>query len=214
MRIARAHSLDLVEKGKVGIDIDIPAPDMNTNAQTMVWIMDTYLEMFARQSSEQASQNRVVTGKTLECGGSEGRNKATGQGCIFTLEEWAEQNSFDLSKSTFVVQGFGNVGSEAAKELFNLGTKIIAISDVSGGLFNDKGIDVDGLVEYASQNGHIKDYGKADNISKEDLFDIPCECFIPAAAGSRRCGNTSPRFPLRLHGGRGLSRPGGLCQSP
>ena len=166
----------------IGPEHDIPAPDVNTNPQIMVWIMDTYLEMYSNFSTEQASLNRVVTGKTLTCGGSEGRFKATGQGLFFVLEKWAKDNDFNFKDSTFVVQGFGNVGNNAALLLNKRNSKMLAVQDHTATLYNENGIDVNDLLSYTTKNkGSIKGYSKAKEIDSIEFYKIKCDIFIPAA---------------------------------
>jgi glutamate dehydrogenase (NAD(P)+) len=125
----------------IGPDYDIPAPDVGTDAQTMVWMMDTHLN--ATNAHDRFAMRGVVTGKTLTCGGSLGRDKATAQGVVYTLESWAERRDFNFDGATFVVQGFGNAGSWAARLLCAKGAKLLAASNSRGSIYNDKGIDPD-----------------------------------------------------------------------
>ena len=197
-RITRrfTHSLGT----NIGPEFDIPAPDMNTNSQIMVWIMDTYLEMYSRHSTEQASQNRIVTGKTIECGGSEGRYKATGQGLVYVLEEWAKENNFDLSKSTFTVQGFGNVGANAALLLFEKGAKMVGVQDVNVTLYNEKGINVKRLNGYALKYKTIKGFRQKGTIEipSADFFKIECDILIPAALENQIVKQNSSKLKVKV----------------
>ncbi len=163
----------------LGPERDIPAPDVGTNAQVMGWIMDTY-SMFQGYAVP-----GVVTGKPLDLGGSLGRSEATGRGVFFIVKEIAAKMDIDLSKISIAVQGFGNVGGTAAKLLYENGCKVVAISDVSGGLFDPDGLDIADISEYVSKEpSHlIKGYVKkgVKEISNTDLLKVQCDILIPAA---------------------------------
>lgn len=159
----------------IGPDVDIPAPDMGTDAQTMAWIMDTYSQELG------FAQPGVVTGKPVEIGGSLGRAGATGLGVVFIAEKALEKLNMKMSGSTFVIQGFGNVGTHAAINAFNRGAKVLAVSDVSGGLHNPNGIDIPDLLRYVAENKVIKGYTKADPISNEQLLQLKCDVLAPCA---------------------------------
>ena len=137
-RITRRFTFAL--GSNIGPDYDIPAPDVNTNPQIMAWILDTYVSTLRPQERNRALH--VVTGKPVELGGSVGRDKATGQGIVFLIQRWAEDHDFDLEGATYFVQGFGNVGSWAARLLKPLGAKLVAVEDVSGAIVNRDGIDL------------------------------------------------------------------------
>ncbi|TYB94828.1 MAG: Glu/Leu/Phe/Val dehydrogenase [Kosmotoga sp.] len=161
----------------LGEDKDIPAPDVNTNAQVMSWYMDTYSMNVGH------SVLGIVTGKPLEIGGSAGRSEATGRGVRVVTEEAINYKDMDPEKTTVAVQGFGNVGSHAAKLIQEeIGSKIIAVSDVSGGIYNENGLDINELIEYTkTNNGLVKGYPKAEPISNEDLLTLDVGILIPAA---------------------------------
>lgn len=163
----------------LGPEKDIPAPDVNTNAQVMGWIMDTY-SMFKGYAVP-----GVVTGKPLEVGGSLGRPEATGRGVMFTVVELAKRLGWDLKGLKIAVQGFGNVGSVAAKLLKDKGCKIVAISDVSCGLYNPDGIDIDRVLEYKadSPNCLIKGYTEEgiSTITNKQLLTMDVDVLIPSA---------------------------------
>lgn len=161
----------------LGEDKDIPAPDVNTNAQVMSWYMDTYSMNVGH------SVLGIVTGKPLEIGGSAGRSEATGRGVRVVTEEAMNYKDMDPEKTTVAVQGFGNVGSHAAKLIKEeIGSKIIAVSDVSGGIYNENGLDINELIEYTkTNNGLVKGYPKAEPISNEDLLTLDVDILIPAA---------------------------------
>jgi glutamate dehydrogenase (NAD(P)+) len=181
-RMSRAEKQNLTRRYAseiapfVGPTKDIPAPDVGTDAQTMAWFMDTY-------SQEQGgfAQPGVVTGKPVEIGGSLGRNHATGLGVIYVCERAMERLGINMSGSRIVIQGFGNVGSFAAKFASDRGARIIAVSDVHGGYFNGDGLDVSELMRYMSEHKSLKNYPKAQKISNEELLELECEALIPCA---------------------------------
>ena len=160
----------------IGLNRDIPAPDVNTNAQIMAWFMDEYGMMNGHTPG-------IVTGKPIELGGSLGREAATGRGTAIITRESANFFNLDLNKSNVVIQGFGNVGSYTAKFLDEMGSKIIAVSDVSGGLYEPDGFDVPSLIEFNSKNRTIKGCGQGSAISNEKLIGLECDFLIPAALG-------------------------------
>ncbi|MEK7717545.1 MAG: Glu/Leu/Phe/Val dehydrogenase, partial [Pseudomonadota bacterium] len=159
----------------IGPDKDIPAPDVNTNEEVMAWIMDTYSMTIGY------SCPGVVTGKPIEIGGSLGRKEATGRGVFYVTRELASREGFDLRKSTVVVQGFGNVGSNAANIFAEHGTKVVGISDVGGGLYDAKGLDLHDIMEYRKTHDTISDYPKAEHVAIDKFLELPCDILIPAA---------------------------------
>lgn len=159
----------------IGPQVDIPAPDMGTDAQTMAWMMDTYSQELG------SAQPGVVTGKPVEIGGSLGRNGATGLGVVFIAEKALEKMGKKMSGTTMVVQGFGNVGSHAALYAHQRGAKILAVSDVSGGLHNPNGLDIPDLLKYVAEKKVIKGYPHADAISNEQLLELSCDVLAPCA---------------------------------
>jgi len=161
----------------IGVNIDIPAPDVNTNAQVMSWFMDEY-------SQAHGYTPGIVTGKPLELGGSEGREAATGRGTAIITREAAEKWNIDLKGAKVVVQGFGNVGSYAAKFLHEYGCKIIGVSDISGGLYAPDGFDVEELFDYNYEHRTIDGYQYGKKITNEELLALECDFLIPAALGS------------------------------
>lgn len=160
----------------VGPTRDIPAPDVGTDPQTMAWFMDTY-------SQEQGgyAQPGVVTGKPVEIGGSLGRNHATGLGVVYVCERAMELKGQSMKGSRIVIQGFGNVGSFAAKFASERGARIIAVSDVSGGYFNGDGLDIAEMIDYVAKNKSLKGYSKAQEISNADLLELECDALLPCA---------------------------------
>ena len=161
----------------IGVNVDIPAPDVNTNAQVMSWFMDEY-------SQRHGYTPAIVTGKPVELGGSLGREEATGRGTAIITKEAANKWNIDLNKSEVVIQGFGNVGSYAAKFLEEYGCKIIAVSDVSGGLYDPNGLDINNLFDHNKKHRTIDGFSEGKKITNEELLALKCDFLIPAALGS------------------------------
>ena len=159
----------------IGPDKDIPAPDVNTNEQIMGWVMDTYSMTIGY------SAPGVVTGKPIEVGGSLGRKEATGRGVFYVTRELAGMRQFDLRKAPVAVQGFGNVGMNAAKIFSQHGCKVVAVSDVMGGIYNADGLDIDALVEYRRKHESIAKFPKAQRIPVDEFIEVPCDILVPAA---------------------------------
>ncbi len=194
-RITRRFTFALGDN--IGPDYDIPAPDVNTNSQIMAWILDTYLQM--KSPGERYRSTHVVTGKPIESGGSAGRDKATGQGVVFVIEQWAKDNNFDLTNGTYFVQGFGNVGSWAARLLKKFGTRLVGVEDASGAIINPAGIDPDDLCEYIEKNNYaIAGYPKAEPIDHNEFLRIKADIFIPAALENQITARTAPDLNVRL----------------
>jgi len=194
----------------IGPEFDIPAPDVNTNPQIMAWILDTYLSTMP--AHERQAAVHVVTGKPVESGGSIGRNKATGQGVVFTIEQWAKDTNFDLEDAAYFVQGFGNVGSWASRLLKPHGSKLVAVEDASGAIANPKGIDPDDLYEYTQKNkGLIGGYAKAKPIDHETFLATKADIFIPAALENQITLKTAPMLNVKLvaEGANGPTNPDG-----
>ncbi len=207
-RITRRFTFAL--GNNIGPEYDIPAPDVNTNAQIMAWILDTYLSTMLPH--ERQACVHVVTGKPIESGGSIGRDKATGQGVVFTIEQWSKDKGFDLEGATYTVQGFGNVGSWTARLLKPHGCKLIAVEDVSGAFSNPGGIDPDDLIDYASKNkGLISGYPNAKSIDSKSLMQTQADIFVPAALENQITGETAPLLDVKLvaEGANGPTDPEG-----
>ncbi len=160
----------------IGVNKDIPAPDVNTNAQIMAWFMDEYGLLHGHTPG-------IVTGKPIDLGGSLGREAATGKGVAITTRESAERYGLDLEGASVVIQGFGNVGSYAGKFLSEMGCKVIAVSDVHGGLQEPNGFDIESLFNYNYEHRTVKDCGQGTPISNEELLSLECDFLIPAALG-------------------------------
>jgi glutamate dehydrogenase (NAD(P)+) len=159
----------------IGPDSDIPAPDVNTNAQTMAWMMDTY------SMHSGFSIPGVVTGKPLSVGGSEGRGDATGRGAVYCIQEAARAMDLDLSTARVAVQGFGNVGEATARLLAELGCKIVALSDSTGGVYRADGIDPSRALQQKQETGSVVGTPRTDRISNADLLEAECDVLVPAA---------------------------------
>jgi glutamate dehydrogenase (NAD(P)+) len=176
-RITRRYTHAL--GGNIGPEFDIPAPDVGTNAQTMVWIMDTYMNVVGFDIKN--SVRRVVTGKTITSGGSYGRESATGQGLVHCIVEWASDHKFNLNGCTFSVQGFGNVGSWAAKILSKMGATLVGVGDYKGYLTNPEGMNPYKLSEHVNVTGSVDGYRGARKITRDEFFALEADIFIPAA---------------------------------
>ena len=161
----------------IGPDIDIPAPDVNTNAQIMAWIMDTY------SMNKGRTVPGVVTGKPIEIGGSVGRNSATGMGLYYIIEAMCEKLNIKLESQSIIIQGFGNVGGWIASLLYERGCKIFAVSDISGGLYYSEGLEINKLLEWTREGNYLKDYkdDRYELISNAELLTTECDILIPAA---------------------------------
>jgi glutamate dehydrogenase (NAD(P)+) len=189
-RITRRYAAELVEV--VGPDKDVAAPDVGTTPQTMAWFMDTY-SMHMRTHTP-----GVVTGKPVEIGGSRGRVEATGRGV--SLVGFAQMELMGLSpaSTSVVVQGFGNVGSVAAKMFADRGCKIVGISDVSGGYYNAQGIDLAGATAYAQEHHSLQGYGGGDRVTNEALLELPCDVLVPAALEKQLTADIATRVQAKL----------------
>ena len=172
-RMTRRYTSELIEF--IGPEKDVPAPDVNTNEQTMAWMMDTY-SMHMRQTV-----TAVVTGKPLNMGGSRGRREATGRGVMIIADESIKHLKMDKEKTRVIIQGFGNVGSNAALLMHQAGYKVVGIGEWDGGLYNSKGIDIAALTEYRQKEGLIHGFKGAERAATEDLLITDCDVLVPAA---------------------------------
>ncbi|EAR14812.1 MULTISPECIES: Glu/Leu/Phe/Val family dehydrogenase [Robiginitalea] len=194
-RITRRFTFALGDN--IGPELDIPAPDVNTTAQTMAWILDTY--MSTKSPAERSTNLHVVTGKPIGAGGSAGRDRATGYGVYLTIKFWAETRGHTLHGKTFAVQGFGNVGYWASHFLEEEGGVLIGVQDASGTLYRAEGIDVGELAEYARANrGRIHGFSKASPIDSGDFFGLDCDILIPAALGNQITAKNAPDIKASL----------------
>jgi glutamate dehydrogenase (NAD(P)+) len=176
-RITRRYTHAL--GSNIGPEFDIPAPDVGTNAQTMVWIMDTFMNVVGFM--EKNAMRRVVTGKTIASGGSYGRETATGQGLVHCIVEWARERRFNLNGCSFSVQGFGNVGSHASKILAKLGATLVAVGDYKGYIYNPEGLNTHKLSEHVAATGSVEGYKHSKPITRDEFFAVESDIFIPAA---------------------------------
>ena len=173
-RLTRRYTANMLEV--FGPDRDIPAPDMNTNEQVMAWVMDTY------SMNAHKTETAVVTGKPIILGGSHGRKEATGRGVVTVTLAALNKVGLLPNKCTVAVQGFGNVGSISARLMYEQGAKVIAVSDISGGYYNENGIDIPAAIEYAKNNDNsLEGYPEAEKISNDELLQMECDVLIPAA---------------------------------
>lgn len=176
----------------IGPETDIPAPDVNTNPQVMAWIMDTY--SMHRGSTVPA----VVTGKPVSIGGSEGRVEATGRGIAIIASEAANQMGTPMAGAKVVIQGFGNVGSIAARSFYERGAKVIAVSDAIGGLWNPNGLDIPALLECSHRDGTLTTHKGGDPITNEELLELPCDILVPAAIENQITTANAHRIQARI----------------
>jgi glutamate dehydrogenase (NAD(P)+) len=189
-RMTRRYTAELIEF--IGPEKDVPAPDMNTNEQVMAWMMDTY-SMHMRQTV-----TAVVTGKPLNIGGSRGRREATGRGIMIVVDEAIKKLGLTRESSRVIIQGFGNVGSNAAKLMSEAGYKITGIVEVTGGLYNSNGIDLDKLWEYKERNGSVLGFTGAENADPQELMLTDCEILIPAATENQITSRNADRVKCRI----------------
>jgi glutamate dehydrogenase (NAD(P)+) len=175
----------------IGPDLDIPAPDLGTDEQTMAWMMDTY------SMTQGKSVPGVVTGKPLIVGGSAGRREATGRGIVYCLYQAAHHMGQELRGKTVVIQGFGNVGAVAARLLWRDGAVVMGVSDVTGAIWNPRGIDIRQLEAHVTETGGVVGFAGADPLDKTALLEQPCDILIPAAVGSQIHAGNAER--IRAH---------------
>jgi len=190
-RLTRRYTANMLEV--FGPDRDIPSPDMNTNEQIMAWVMDTY------SMNAHKTETAVVTGKPILLGGSQGRKEATGRGVVTVTLAALNKVGLLPNKCTVAVQGFGNVGSVSAQLMYEQGAKIIAISDISGGYYNENGIDVPKAMEYAKNNNNsLEGYPEAEKITNEELLQLECDVLIPAAKEDQINRENAPNINARI----------------
>jgi len=189
-RITRRYTAELIDF--IGPEKDVPAPDMNTNEQTMAWIMDTY-SMHMRHTV-----TAVVTGKPLILGGSRGRAEATGRGCMIVTLQALRRFGLTPATTRVVIQGLGNVGGMAAKLMAEKGFKIIAVVEVDGAIHNPKGIDIASLMEHRHQTGSILDFPGAENIGREEAIYLDCDVLLPAAKENEITSQNARKIRARI----------------
>ena len=189
-RLTRRYVADLIDV--LGPESDVPAPDVNTNEQTMAWIMDTY-SMHARHTV-----TSVVTGKPLALGGSAGRREATGRGVLFVIREAAKRIGLDLREARVVVQGFGNVGSVAADLLTKDGARIVGASDVKGAIQNPNGLDIPALLKHVADTKSVVGFAGSTPVDAKKLLELPCDILIPAALENQITHVNAGRIQARI----------------
>ncbi len=189
-RLTRRYTMEFVNM--IGPDKDIPAPDMGTNAQVMAWIMDTYSQQVGYAVPE------IVTGKPIVLGGSKGREEATGRGLVYLIQDAAFHIELDLKNATAVIQGFGNVGRNAATFLEQLGVKIIGISDVSCGLYNEKGLALSAVDDHLQKNGTLAGYTDASQVSNNELLELECDILAPCALQNQITDQNAPYLKCKM----------------
>src|ERR671924_52220 len=189
-RMTRRYTAELIEF--IGPEKDVPAPDVNTNEQIMAWMMDTF-SMHMRQTV-----TAVVTGKPINIGGSRGRREATGRGVMIVCDEACRKLNIDRNRARIIVQGFGNVGSNAAQLMHEAGYKIIGIAEVGGGLHNKNGIDIEALWEFRQRNGTIHGFPEAEKYDPAELLLADCEILIPAATENQITSRNADRVKCKI----------------
>ena len=199
--LTRRYIAEIVDA--IGPEKDVPAPDVNTDAQVMAWVMDTYSMHVGHTTTS------VVTGKPLELGGSLGRREATGRGVMIVTRESAKHVGFDLKGATVALQGFGNVGSISAELLAEAGAKIVAVVDWKGGVHNAKGLDLPKLIAHVAQHKTVEGFAGGDSISSEELFKLDVDVLIPAALENQITMDNAPgiRAKIVIEGANGPTTP-------
>ncbi|HEV3469040.1 MAG TPA: Glu/Leu/Phe/Val dehydrogenase [Pyrinomonadaceae bacterium] len=189
-RLTRRYAAELIDI--IGPEKDVPAPDMNTNEQTMAWIMDTY-SMHARHTV-----TAVVTGKPVELGGSRGRREATGRGLLFVINEAAKKFNLSPPSTRVVVQGSGNVGGIGARLLYEAGYKVVAISDIFGGIYNPDGIDIPAALKHLQTTRSFEEFPGVERVSNTELLELDCEVLAPCATENQIKAENADRIKCRI----------------
>ncbi len=189
-RLTRRYAAELIDI--IGPEKDVPAPDMNTNEQTMAWIMDTY-SMHARHTV-----TAVVTGKPIAIGGSQGRREATGRGLLFVINEAIKRFKMSPPNTRVVVQGSGNVGGIGAQLLHEAGYKVVAISDINGGIYNPDGLDVPAVLAHLKQTRSFDDYPNVEHVSNDELLELECDVLVPAATENQIRSDNAERIKCKV----------------
>src|SRR4029450_10746154 len=189
-RMTRRYAAELLDF--IGPEKDVPAPDMNTNEQTMAWIMDTY-SMHARHTV-----TAVVTGKPIALGGSSGRREATGRGILIVVNEAIKRFKMTPAETRVVVQGSGNVGGIGAELLHKTGYKVVALSDIHGGIYNQNGIDIPKALSYLYATRSFEGYEGVETVSNQELLELPCDVLIPAATENQITSQNADRLKCKV----------------
>ena len=189
-RMTRRYAAELLDF--IGPEKDVPAPDMNTNEQTMAWIMDTY-SMHARHTV-----TAVVTGKPIDLGGSSGRREATGRGILFVVNEAIKRFKMKPAETRVVVQGSGNVGGIGAQLMHEAGYKVVAISDIHGGIYNPEGIDIPDALRYLKNTRSFEEYQGVEFVSNQELLELECDVLVPAATENQITSQNADRIKCKV----------------
>jgi glutamate dehydrogenase (NAD(P)+) len=189
-RVTRRYTSEIIEM--IGPDRDIPAPDLGTDEQIMAWIMDTYSQQKGH------AVPGVVTGKPVEIGGSAGRREATGRGVVACVVEAARHLGMTLQGARIAIQGYGQVGSAAARAARALGAKIVAVSDIDGGVCDPRGLDLEALDRLLAARGALKDFAAPERLTPSELLELPCDVLIPAAIQNQITEVNAARLKCRL----------------
>jgi glutamate dehydrogenase (NAD(P)+) len=189
-RITRRYTAEILEF--LGPESDVPAPDINTNAQTMAWIMDTY------SKHNRYTETAVVTGKPLDLGGSLGRQEATGRGCLIVTLEALRKLGMDPFNTTVVVQGFGNVGGTAARLMARTGLRVISVIELDGAVYNPHGLDIEALMRHRAETGSILDFPGAENMDRDEALYLDCHVLVPAAKENVITSQNAHRIRARI----------------
>jgi glutamate dehydrogenase (NAD(P)+) len=189
-RITRRYTAEILDY--IGPERDVPAPDMGTDEQTMAWIMDTY-SMHVRHTVTAS-----VTGKPFDLGGSRGRKEATGRGCMIVCDQALKRFGRQREQTRVIIQGFGNVGSQAARLMHEAGYKIIGVSDIHGGVFNTHGLDIPALLEFTKENRTVKGFPGGEEIDNLEILEQDCEVLLPAATESVITSKNADRIRARI----------------
>jgi glutamate dehydrogenase (NAD(P)+) len=189
-RITRRYTAEILDY--IGPERDVPAPDMNTNEQTMAWIMDTY-SMHVRHTVTAS-----VTGKPLDLGGSRGRREATGRGCMISTDQALKRFGRQREQTRVIIQGCGNVGSQAARLMHEAGYKIIGIADISGGVLNTQGLDVPALLQHVKEARTVKGFPGGESIGTMEILEQDCEVLLPAATESVITSKNAHKIRARI----------------
>jgi len=189
-RMTRRYAAELLDF--IGPEKDVPAPDMNTNEQTMAWIMDTY-SMHARHTV-----TAVVTGKPIDLGGSSGRREATGRGILFVINEAIKRFKMTPGETRVVVQGSGNVGGIGARLLHEAGYKVVAISDIHGGVYNPKGLNIPHVLDYLQATRSLEGYEGVEFVANHELLELECDVLVPAATENQITSQNADRIRCKV----------------
>ena len=188
--LTRRYVAEIIDA--IGPEKDVPAPDVNTNEQIMAWVMDTYSMHVGH------TETAVVTGKPIELGGSLGRREATGRGVMIVTREAAAHLGLDITKTRVAIQGFGNVGSISADLLAKAGARIIAVTDVRGGVYNANGLDIPKLLDFAREHKTIDGFAGGEPLTNEQLFTLDTDVLIPAALENQITVENAPSIRARI----------------